>query len=376
MSRILVPPEVLIRVSDEAGRAAEELERTKNLLDQQITWMISSWEGTTRSRFFEDFQRAHGEMNKTIEHLRITSQELKTIAFRFIQADMRMDLWNAASAAAGNAEPKNFWDHAGDFWEGLQTGAMSIANSVKETATSLVDDPVGTVGDMAYNATIGTVEEIVDTAVWGGKMIFDADTREKFAGDVEDAGGTSNFIGQQAAMVLGGLATRRFGVKGSPNLKHDSGGDGGKSVEGTPKARDLNYAESGARNISPEEFFKEEAIAEEMYDKFRDLGTKDVEEIAKNTGFPLSRVQRIKDHVFNNTHIKDHGIGKFDPDYELAQAWERLMNGKYVDSDIQLLHHEIFESKFEGIFKTNYRTAHDKAIESGRTWDWEKNYEE
>ncbi|ASJ57555.1 hypothetical protein BP422_15420 [Brevibacillus formosus] len=146
--------------------------------------------------------------------------------------------------------------------------------------------------------------------------------------------------------------------------------------KGTPKAADLKYAESGARDISPEQFFKEEAIAEEMYEKFRNLGTKDVEAIAKNTGFPLSRVQRIKDHVFNNTHIKDHGIGKFDPDYELAHAWERLMNGKYLDSDIQLLHHEIFESKFEGIFKTNYRTAHDKTIESGRTWDWEKNYEE
>lgn len=235
MSRILVPTEVLIRVSDEAGRAAEELETAKNRLDQQIMWMMSSWEGTTRSRFFEDFQRAHGKMNKTIEHLRVTSQELKTIAFRFIQADMRMDLWNAASAAAGNAEPKNFWDHAGDFWEGLQTGAMSIANSVKDTATSLVEDPVGTVGDMAYNATIGTVEEIVDTAVWGGKMIFDADTREKFSGDVEDAGGTSNFIGQQAAMVLGGIATRRIGVKGGPHLKHDSGGDGGKGAEGAPQ---------------------------------------------------------------------------------------------------------------------------------------------
>ncbi|MEK3661511.1 hypothetical protein NSQ29_18225 [Paenibacillus sp. FSL F4-0236] len=147
-------------------------------------------------------------------------------------------------------------------------------------------------------------------------------------------------------------------------------------IEGGPKADDLKYAESGARNIPPEQFFKEETIAEEMYEKFRNLGTKDIEAIARNTDFPLSRVQRIKDHVFNSTHIKDHGIGKFDPDYELAQAWERLMNGKYVDSDIQLLHHEIFESKFEGIFKTNYRTAHDKTIESGRTWDWDKNYEE
>ncbi|MEI4803434.1 hypothetical protein WAZ07_19615 [Bacillus sp. FJAT-51639] len=105
----------------------------------------------------------------------------------------------------------------------------------------------------------------------------------------------------------------------------------------------IQCAETGGRNISPEQFFKEEAIAEEVNGKFRDLGTEDVNAIAKNTGFSVARIQRIKDHVFNNSHIKDH---------------------------------EIFESKFEGIFQTNYRTAHDKTIESGRPWNWEENYEE
>ena len=66
----------------------------------------------------------------------------------------------------------------------------------------------------------------------------------------------------------------------------------------------------------------------------------------------------------------------FDPDYELAQAWQRLMDGKQGDANIQLAHHEIFESKFEGICRTNYRTAHDKTIESGRPWNWEKDYGE
>ncbi|MGB3892034.1 MAG: hypothetical protein WA953_21120, partial [Priestia megaterium] len=65
-----------------------------------------------------------------------------------------------------------------------------------------------------------------------------------------------------------------------------------------------------------------------------------------------------------------------DPDYELAQAWQRLIDGKQVDSDIQLLHHEIFDSKFEGIFQTNYRTAHDKTTVSRRLWNWQGNYEE
>ncbi|WP_324728523.1 hypothetical protein VO178_17475 [Lysinibacillus fusiformis] len=160
------------------------------------------------------------------------------------------------------------------------------------------------------------------------------------------------------------------------NTQPSQNGSNKKPAEDKGTGNSIQYAESGGRNISPEQFFKEEAIAEEMYEKFRGLGTEDVNAIANNTGFSITRVQRIKDHVFNNSHIKDHGVGRFDPDYELAQAWQRLMDGKQVDSDIQLLHHEIFESKFEGIFQTNYRKAHDKTIESGRPWDWEKNYEE
>lgn len=232
MSRILVPPEVLIRVSNEAARAAEELETIKSYLDQQIRGLMASWDGTASARFFVDFQRINFEMNKTIEQLRNISQELKSTAFRFIQADSLMELWNTASAASNNTEDNTFLDQAEDFWQGFQSGVKSIGSSLVDTATSLVEDPLSTVGDMAYNATIGTAEEIIDTAVWGGKMIFDADTREKFAEDVEDSGGTSNYLGQQAAVLLAGLTTRRIGLKAHPNLKHDSGGDGGKSAGG------------------------------------------------------------------------------------------------------------------------------------------------
>jgi hypothetical protein len=58
-------------------------------------------------------------------------------------------------------------------------------------------------------------------------MIFDADTREKFAEDIEDSGGAFSFAGQHTAMFLAGLARRRLGVKTRPHLKHDSGVDGG-----------------------------------------------------------------------------------------------------------------------------------------------------
>lgn len=80
------------------------------------------------------------------------------------------------------------------------------------------------------------------------------------------------------------------------------------------------------------------------------------------------RVQRNKDHLLFKEHIKEHGVGRFDSDYEIAQAWDRLQKGTHKKNDIDLLNHELFGSRFEGIFKTDYRTAHDKTVESGRPW--------
>lgn len=104
-----------------------------------------------------------------------------------------------------------------------------------------------------------------------------------------------------------------------------------------------------------------------MYESFRQSKT-DVPAIAKNTGMTKERIQRIKDHLFIKEHVKEHGIGHFNPAYAIAQAWERLQRGTYKKNDIDLVNHELFESKFEGIFKTDYKTARDKTVKSGRPW--------
>lgn len=81
----------------------------------------------------------------------------------------------------------------------------------------------------------------MNTTVWGAKMAFDVgDTREKFDERIQteqdrmNEMGMSTYLGQQGAMILGGVALNRVGVKKTPNLKPDSGGDGGKGqgVEG------------------------------------------------------------------------------------------------------------------------------------------------
>ncbi|ADZ19448.1 hypothetical protein BJV85_003620 [Clostridium acetobutylicum] len=127
-------------------------------------------------------------------------------------------------------------------------------------------------------------------------------------------------------------------------------------------------AETGGKLLSVEEYLKREVEAEKMYDIIRNYTT-DVKKISENTGIPESRINRIKEHVFYNEHIKTYEVGRFDPNYDMANAWERLIKGNYVQSDIDLLNHEIFESKFESIFKTDYSTAHSKTESTGRIWN-------
>jgi Putative peptidoglycan binding domain len=143
--------------------------------------------------------------------------------------------------------------------------------------------------------------------------------------------------------------------------------------EGVPEARSRPAASqtitqqpsrtrfSGARELKIDDWDG----AERVYNEIRQSST-DVKAIARNTGINEARVARIKDHLFNRTHQLDDSIRRFDADPEIANAWRRLESGTHTQKDIQLLEHEIFESKFEGIFKTDYRTAHGAANRSGR----------
>ena len=106
--------------------------------------------------------------------------------------------------------------------------------------------------------------------------------------------------------------------------------------------------------------------AETAYNSIRGSNS-DIIQIAGNTGMRDFHVARIKDHLFNSTHRLDGGVvSRFDAHPEIANAWNRLSAGTHTRRDTQLLRHELFESKFEGIFRTNYRTAHDAANRAGR----------
>ncbi|RCJ34722.1 hypothetical protein A6770_16790 [Nostoc minutum NIES-26] len=110
-----------------------------------------------------------------------------------------------------------------------------------------------------------------------------------------------------------------------------------------------------------------EEYAPEAYDAIR-CNADDVLEIAQNTGWAEFRIKRIKDHLFYRQHQLDDRLGRFDPDPDIADAWIRLQQGNFNHEDLRLLEHEYFESRFEGIFHTDYRTAHEATEGSGRVW--------
>ena len=81
----------------------------------------------------------------------------------------------------------------------------------------------------------------------------------------------------------------------------------------------------------------------------------------------------LNGYVFLNEHTLSNGqVGRFNPDIEIVDAWERLQSSSFVKQDIGLLNHEYFESRFEGLYRTHYTTAHNAANLSGRTWNPDK----
>jgi hypothetical protein len=116
-----------------------------------------------------------------------------------------------------------------------------------------------------------------------------------------------------------------------------------------------------------DDFARWEEYAPNAYDAIR--GANDVADIARHAGWSEARIDRIKNHLFIQEHRLEARIGRFDPDPDIADAWERLRRGEHNEEDLRLLEHEYFESRFEGIFRTDARTAHEATIRSGRTWN-------
>lgn len=101
------------------------------------------------------------------------------------------------------------------------------------------------------------------------------------------------------------------------------------------------------------------------YDKIRE--TDDVALVAKASGMTVEDIRTIKNHVFFNEHELYDGRGRFAPDYDMAVAWRRLVEGRPEERDILLLAHELLENQYEMEYNMSASEAHAKASEK---YDW------
>ncbi|WP_106768378.1 WXG100 family type VII secretion target [Paenibacillus faecalis] len=326
MSKILISPTQLLNVSEQFKNAANSLEQTKDTLNTQISMMMFVWDGVSKHRFFQDFQVARNEMKLTIECMQWISVELKEIAQKFIAADVESGKFDPRCVnpdllppgfsyeVPEEEGPKNLLDHAAEFAQGIASGAKILGDSLVDTGKALLEDPLGTAGQMAYDATVGTAEEVVITGVWGAKMLFDVDdTREKFEEklnaeqEIMNQMGVSEYLGQKGAMIAGGIALSRAGIREMPNFKHDSGGDGGGSPEkdeGTPKASNFD---SVVKDGIKTKYINSAGNELTWVDQHPNNINRDIDSFLKSTNVGKATEAKVADFARNETEVVGFG---------------------------------------------------------------------
>ena len=99
------------------------------------------------------------------------------------------------------------------------------------------------------------------------------------------------------------------------------------------------------------------------YESVRHMKT-DVKRIAKNTGISEQDISLIKHFLFEEQHdLEENEIRRFFADYDIAQSWQRLIDGKNIQPhDLTLLRHELLERQLMLEGKTQSE-AHEEASE-------------
>ena len=120
---------------------------------------------------------------------------------------------------------------------------------------------------------------------------------------------------------------------------------------------------------SAEEMLECDKKAEILYHTIR-KSIDDVNKISKNLNLPQKIILQIKKHIFFEDHILNNGIGKFPADLDMARAWQRLVNGNFVKSDLRLLLHEFSESLIMNGKEVSWSIAHPLA---NKFSNWEQN---
>ena len=133
-------------------------------------------------------------------------------------------------------------------------------------------------------------------------------------------------------------------------------------------AKDLNLEHSAGAlhgaytNKNDPENKKREAAANAYYLEILNRKREyEIAAVANNSGMKQSEIEKVFSHVFEQEHLFENGkIHKFIPDYDMAQSWFRLREGKKIyPHDMILLKHELMEANImKGRLDIVYEPVH------------------
>lgn len=120
-------------------------------------------------------------------------------------------------------------------------------------------------------------------------------------------------------------------------------------------------SESGALTNKNDEYgVKRRKHAKTYYNSVKNRDKQvEIKTIAKNANMNEKAINRVYEHLFENKYLLDYGIKQFDPDFYMAQSWQRLREGKNIEPmDIIMLKHEALEHFLMNKYNLSYKEAH------------------
>ena len=119
---------------------------------------------------------------------------------------------------------------------------------------------------------------------------------------------------------------------------------------------------SGALNDKNDpNHIRRDAHAKKVYTRIINGGVDNfVNMIHSRIGYSKRKLRHIFHHVFIDIHELEGGPGIFFEDFDMAQSFDRLLQGHFYGADLIMLQHEYLEYCLEKRYGLTYDDAHEK----------------
>lgn len=221
-------------------------------LNSHLTPLLGGFEGETAERFAHLYRFAENNLNNSLELLNSISLRLEQIRDRFVDIDSNMV--NISALLEYQAKPvtsrtndlvcgpndppptRSVEEHVDAFFNQVGDNIAEIGDSVLQLGKNFFEHPLDTAGDLLYDNTIGTIEDIGSGIAFTWNYAWDnGDTREQAEKQIaaefdkmKQEGGAEYAANITTSMLLGFFG-RRVGLKSIDGKQHhsphtDSGG--------------------------------------------------------------------------------------------------------------------------------------------------------